>query len=362
MMTMPIETLDHAAPLDAERCWQAVLNHDAASDGEFVYGVRSTGVYCRPSCSSRRPRRENVAFFAAPDLAEAAGFRPCKRCQPRQPTAETAQAHMVQQVCAYIETHLDETLTLAQLGEAVGVSPHHLQRSFTQALGISPRQYAETRRMEQFKQHVKEGQNVTDALYDAGYGSSSRLYERADAHLGMTPATYRRGGAGASIGYTIADSPLGPLLVAATERGICFVALDDDSERLVGLLRAEFPAASLEAADERLHPWVAAIVNHLHGQQPSLALPLDVQATAFQRRVWEALRAIPYGETRSYSGLAAELGDAKATRAVARACATNPVALVVPCHRVTAADGSMRGYRWGVARKQRLLELEKGKA
>ena len=341
-----------------EQYWQAVMGRDSELDGTFVYAVRSTGVYCRPSCPSRRPGRQQVLFFAQPDLAEQAGFRACKRCRPREASSREEQVAMVQQLCRYIEEHLERTLTLADLGTQVYLSPYHLQRIFKNVMGITPRQYAEACRMGQFKARLKEGESVTTAIFDAGYSSSSRLYERAPDQLGMTPITYRKGGAGMHIHYTIVDSPLGRLLVAATAKGICSVCLGDDDLSLQATLKAEYPAAEIGRNDVALSAEVEAILRYLHGQQPHLDLPVDVQATAFQWRVWQELRAIPYGSTRSYSEVARAIGHPKATRAVAHACATNPATLVIPCHRVVREDGTAGGYRWGSERKRRLLAQE----
>jgi AraC family transcriptional regulator of adaptative response/methylated-DNA-[protein]-cysteine methyltransferase len=341
--------------IDEEQCWQAVLARDPRADGTFVTAVRTTGIYCRPTCPARHPRRENVTFFPRPDLAERAGFRACLRCRPNdRPT----QLQMVEDARRYIEAHLDRTVTLEELGEAVSVSPHHLQRVFKKVIGISPRAWADARRLEELKDGLRARENVTSAMYDAGYGSSSRLYERAPAQLGMTPGAYRRGGKGMCIGYTIVDSPLGRLLVGATERGVCAVSLGDDDATLEAALTREYPAAQIARDDTGLTPWVEPILRHLAGIQPHLELPIDVQVTAFQRRVLDALRTIPYGATRTYAEVARSLGQPSATRAVARACATNPVAVVVPCHRVIGADGSLTGYRWGIERKRTLLEHE----
>ncbi len=342
--------------------WQAVLERDKTADGSFVYGVRSTGIYCRPSCPSRRPRREQVSFFPLPAAAEQAGFRPCRRCQPRDASANDAQMALIQRACRVIEEHLDDGVTLASLSAQLYISPHHLQRSFKRITGITPRQYAEACRLDRFKSKIKEGAPVTSALYEVGYSSTSRLYERAPAHMGMTPATYRKGGRGMIIRYTIADCPLGRLLVAATERGICAVSLGEADATLEAALRHEYPAAQIQRDEASLGQWLSAFLNYLSGRQPDLNLPVDVQATAFQWQVWEALRAIPSGSTRSYSEVAQQLGQPKATRAVARACATNPVALVIPCHRVVRQDGHLGGYRWGLERKQHLLEQEKALA
>ena len=341
-----------------EKYWQAVLTRDNRSDGTFVYGVRSTGIYCNPSCSARRPRREQVVFFPQPEAAEQAGFRACRRCRPQEATVYELQAEMVQHACRYIETHLEGPLTLDVLGKEVSVSPYHLQRVFKRIMGITPRRYAQAYRLGQLKQQLKEGETVTTALYNTGYGSSSRLYEQAPAQLGMTPAAYRRGGKSAHIGYTIVDCPLGRLLIAATEKGICSICLGNSDADLETALFSEYPAAEIQRDGVELSQWVNTLLNHLNGQQPQLDLPIDVQATAFQWQVWEKLRAIPYGSTRSYGEIAQELGDPKAARAVARACATNPVAIVVPCHRVVREDGSLGGYRWGLERKRQLLAQE----
>ncbi len=340
--------------------WQAVLSRDRSSDGSFVYAVRSTGIYCRPSCPSRRPGRDQVVFFPLPQVAEQAGFRACRRCQPRNVDGYTnEQMEFVHQACRSIEAHLDDDLSLASLGAQLHISPHHLQRSFKRIIGITPRQYAETCRLGQFKNRLREGTSVTRAMYEAGYSSSSRLYERAPAHLGMTPTAYRKGGLGMNIRYTIVDCPLGRLLVAATERGICGVSLGDADAALEASLRGEYPAAQIQRDEAGLGEWISAFLSYLHGRQPDLNLPVDVQATAFQWQVWEALRAIPSGSTRSYSQVAKTLGQPQAARAVARACATNPVALVIPCHRVVRENGDLGGYRWGKERKQRLLAQEK---
>jgi AraC family transcriptional regulator of adaptative response/methylated-DNA-[protein]-cysteine methyltransferase len=345
--------------MDEERCWQAVLAREADFDGAFVYAVRSTGIFCRPTCPSRRPNRAQVLFFGQPAAAEQAGFRACRRCRPGGSEHAASQIELAERARVLIEQHPDETLTLDQLGAQIGASPTHIQRVFKRVIGISPRQYAESRRIARLKARLKEGDNVTTALYQAGYNSSSRLYEQAPERLGMTPATYGRGGAGAQIGYTIADSLLGRLLIAATERGVCFVSLADSDATLEAALAREYPAATITRADDRLGEWIGAVVRNLGGEH-TLDLPLDVQATAFQWRVWEALKAIPYGDTRSYGQVAAALGDRNAARAVARACATNPVALVIPCHRVVHEGGKMGGYRWGADRKRVLLEWEQG--
>lgn len=345
-------------PGDEEAKWSAVLSKDNRFDGQFVFAVSSTGIYCRPSCPSRRPRRDRVSFFQLPEAAEQAGFRACRRCHPRQTRAGDPQVEMVQQVCRLIEENEGEPTTLAMLSEQMGVSTFHLQRTFKSIMGITPARYAETYRVSKFKQSVRDGDAITSAIYDAGFGSSSRLYERASARLGMTPATYGKGGRGAVINYAIADSPLGSLLVAATSKGVCSVMLGDSPATLKSDLSREFPAAEIRNDEPALRSALKTIVDHLKNKTPHIDLPLDIQATAFQQQVWEQLRAIPYGETYSYGEVAKAMGQEKAVRAVARACATNPVALVIPCHRVIREDKSLGGYRWGLERKKKLLERE----
>jgi AraC family transcriptional regulator of adaptative response/methylated-DNA-[protein]-cysteine methyltransferase len=351
-------TMDATMPMvmDNETRWQATEERNGRFDGLFVYAVRSTGIYCRPTCPSRRPRREQVEFFDACDAAEAAGFRPCRRCRPRDVAREIATTDAA---CRYIEAHLDESLTLARLGEACGFSPYHLQRTFKRVTGLTPRQYIEERRMGRLKARLRDGSDVTTALYDAGYGSSSRLYEQGSARLGMTPKRYGQGGAGVAIHYAIVDTALGRLLVATTERGVCSVCLGDNDDELLATLRAEYPAAHLQPGEPTANGWVDAVAAFVDGQEIPADLPLDVRATAFQRRVWAFLRTIPRGETRSYREVAAGIEQPSAARAVAQACAHNPVALIVPCHRVVRSDGEPGGYRWGVTRKQALLERER---
>lgn len=347
--------------------WQAVQGRDRSADGQFVYAVRSTKIYCRPSCPSRKPDRAQVLFFALPQAAEGKGFRPCLRCQPHRARPQDPRVEAVARVCREIESRVDDaeetktSLSLAALSSLTTMKPHQLERAFRRLMGISPRQYADSRRMFRLKSDLRKGDNVTTALYDAGFGSSSRLYERAPAHLGMTPATYRHGGAGMRIEYAIVDSPMGRLLAGGTTRGISALYLGQSDAQLEAALCKEYPRAELvrEAAGTRnLREWLEKILAHLRGHEPHLDLPTDVQATAFQRRVWEELRRIPYGSTRTYSEIASKIGQPSAVRAVARACATNPVSVVVPCHRVVREDGNLAGYRWGVERKRMLLEHE----
>jgi AraC family transcriptional regulator, regulatory protein of adaptative response / methylated-DNA-[protein]-cysteine methyltransferase len=343
---------------DPEIRWRAVSERDARFDNAFVFGVRSTGVFCKPSCPARRPRRENVSFFDSSADAASAGFRACRRCLPERSNALDPQVRMVTRACRLIAENADAPPSLTALGELLKVSPHHFQRTFKSIVGVTPRRYAEALRLERFKAQVKEGRDVTDALYEAGYGSSSRLYEKAPSQLGMTPATYQKGGRGMSISYTIVSCELGRLLVAATERGLCAVAFGDDDDKLAADLMAEYPAAKVGRGGDALSASVAALLAHLGGKESRLDLPLDLRTTAFRLRVWEELRRIPYGETRTYGEVAAAIGQPTATRAVASTCAANPVALVTPCHRVVREGGALSGYRWGVERKRRLLERE----
>jgi AraC family transcriptional regulator of adaptative response/methylated-DNA-[protein]-cysteine methyltransferase len=339
------------------RYWQAVLARDASQDGKFVFAVSSTGVYCRPSCPAKRPRLENVSFFRQPAEAEKAGYRACLRCRPKAAGGDR-QTELTKAVCRYIEQHLDEPVTLARLGQAFHQSPFHLQRTFKAALGITPRAYADSCRVNQLKRNLRSGHSVTRAMYDAGYSSSSRLYERAASHLGMTPDKYRRGAIAAPIRYTCTDSPLGRMLVAATDKGICAIQFADSDNELEHGLRYEFPFAMRRRDDAHLQSWKQRLLRQMHGRKLNSALPLDIQATAFQRRVWDYLQSIPFGSTRSYGEVAKAIGEPTAARAVARACATNPVAVAIPCHRVVREDGEMGGYRWGIDRKKTLLQME----
>ncbi len=348
--------------LTPNRRWRIVLARDRRFDGVFVYAVHSTRIYCRPSCPSRRPRREQVTFFPEPEAAELAGFRACRRCRPGEAPAPDPGVPLVRTVCRLIDARPDQPASLAALSARTGVTSHQLLRAFRRVLGISPRQYRDARRLDRFKTELRSRRGVSPALYEAGYGSTSRVYERARAQLGMTPATYSRGAPGARVSYAVVPCPLGRLLVAATPRGICRVGLGSDAAELEAGLAAEFPAAALRRDRGALAASVGAILRYLDGHAQALDLPLDVRATAFQRRVWEALRRIPYGATRSYAQVARAVGKPAATRAVAGACATNPAALVIPCHRVVRQNGELGGYRWGVDRKRALLEREQAAA
>ena len=338
-----------------ENHWQQVMARDARQDGRFVFAVRTTGVYCRPSCPSRRPRRDSVEFFLDPREAERAGYRACLRCKP---TEISAQAQYVLRARQLID-NADGVVTLAQLSKRVRLSPFHLQRLFKRATGLSPREYQSARRMQQVKTELRKGEDVTTALYGAGFSSPSRLYEKSGQQLGMTPGAYRRGGAGATIMFVIAPTPLGRMLVAATERGLCVVRFGESATELERDLREEFHAATLHRDDAAMRRYIEPLVASLVGEKTTIDLPLDVRATAFQQKVWETLQRIPRGETRSYTEIAREIGEPKAVRAVARACASNPVALAVPCHRVVRSDGDLAGYRWGIERKKKLLEGER---
>jgi AraC family transcriptional regulator of adaptative response/methylated-DNA-[protein]-cysteine methyltransferase len=344
------------SPNDDQR-WNAVLTRDSGLDGEFFFAVATTGVYCRPSCPARRPRRENVTFFSRPEEAEKAGFRACLRCRPRSfsgnPQSDSAKA-----ICRYIEQHLDEPITLERLGKVFRQSPFHLQRRFKAALGITPREYADSCRLRLLKRNLQAGDNVTRAMYDAGYGSSSRLYEKTASQLGMTPDKYRRGAIAATVRYACADSPLGRMLIAATDKGVCSIQFARSDGELIEGLKREFPFAVRKPDGGGLQAWVEALLAKMTGSELNAALPLDIRATAFQRRVWTYLQSIPFGATRSYSQVAKAIGQPTASRAVARACATNPVAVAIPCHRVVREDGSISGYRWGVERKKTLLQIE----
>ncbi len=344
---------------------QAVARRDPRYDGAFVFAVSSTRIYCRPSCPARRPLADRVQFFTTPEAAEKEGFRACRRCHP-----ESAAADVERERLERLLVEIDRTTraaaegrtTIEELAARAGTNADALRRIFRRQLGISPGQYADAKRLQALKQFLRGGASVTQALYDAGYGSSSRLYERAPRQLGMTPLDYRRGGQNVQLRYAVVTCRLGHVLVAATARGIAAVCLGDSKRELEAELLREFPRAALREDRAGLGRWTRAISRHLAGSQPQLDLPLDVRATAFERRVWEELRKIPYGTTRSYAEIARAIGKPRAMRAVARACAANPAAIVIPCHRVVRADGQPSGYRWGIERKRALLETEREKA
>jgi AraC family transcriptional regulator of adaptative response/methylated-DNA-[protein]-cysteine methyltransferase len=333
------------------------MTRDRRADGQFVYAVRTTGVYCRPSCPSRRPLRRNVEFFPVPAAAEQAGYRACRRCRPRDAARGDQAVALTERACRMMEQAASSP-TLAALGRQLGVSPRHLQRVFTRVTGVSPRAYGDALRAGRLREALRSGAAITGAMYGAGYGSPSRIYDRTSP-LGMTPATYRKGGKGMRIGYTTAESPLGQVMVAATERGLCFVSLGDSERGLERDLRNEFPEAEIHRAARGLGRMVTAVVGAVRGKTPDRGLPLDIQGTAFQRLVWDELRRIEPGKTVTYAELARRIGKPQASRAVASACASNHVAVVVPCHRVVRSDGGLGGYRWGIERKAALLNSER---
>ncbi|MCU0481794.1 MAG: bifunctional DNA-binding transcriptional regulator/O6-methylguanine-DNA methyltransferase Ada [Anaerolineae bacterium] len=344
--------------MNEQAYWEAVQNRDSAYDNVFVYAVKTTGIFCRPTCPSRRPFRENVAFFDTPDDAQNAGYRPCERCHPTQDAIPDPHLPLITEICRYLETEHERIPTLDELGEKFNMSPYHLQRVFKRLVGISPRQYADSYRQGRLKSALKNGATATDAVYDAGYNTSSQVYEQTHQLLGMTPIHYRNGADNMTITYAIVPCSLGYILVAMTAGGVCKIALGDSEGELGADLHMEFPRATMTRDDEKLTSAVHQLLAYLDGEQASLALPLDIIATSFQRRVWEILRQIPYGETRSYDEVAVMLGQPTASRAVARACATNPVALAIPCHRVVRKNGDLAGYRWGINRKRIILQTE----
>jgi len=344
-------------PRAAARYWRATMTRDARADGTFVLAVRSTHIYCRPSCPARRPMRRNVVFFHTGAEAEKEGFRPCLRCRPNEVAGPVALVELASR--ELVKFGEDEGVGFATLAARLGTTPGTLRRAFVHVTGLRPRELAAALRLARFKKMLREGKGIAEALYETGYGSTSRVYESSNAQLGMTPATYRKGGRDMKIGYAIAKSSLGRVLVGATERGVSAVYLGDADAKLVEELREEYPKAEITAAGDSFERWVKEIVQRVEGNPPRLELPLDLQATAFQRRVWQELQRIPRGSTRTYTQVARALGSPKSVRAVARACATNPVSIVVPCHRVIREDGSLAGYRWGLSRKEQLLAQER---
>lgn len=356
MNTAQSQTPRATATLSDPR-WNAVMTRDAGADGTFFYSVRTTGVYCRPSCAARLARPENVQFHRTRADAERAGFRPCKRCKPDLPPLAVQHAAMVAEVCRLIES-ADTAPGLDQLASHAGLSTYHLLRVFKSVTGLTPRAYAAARRARRVREGLDRGATVTDAIYDAGYNSSSRFYAQADALLGMTPSRFRAGGRETAIRFAIGQCSLGAILVAASERGVCAIALGDDPDVLARNLQDRFPRADLIGADPGFEQIVARVVAAVEAPGLGIDLPLDVRGTAFQQRVWQALRAIPAGATASYAQVAQRIGQPTAARAVAQACAANPLAVAIPCHRVVRNDGGLSGYRWGVERKRALLERE----
>ena len=346
--------------LFAGKAWQQVLSRDASADGQFVYAVKTTKVFCRPSCPSRRPDRKNVSFYPTPEQARAAGFRACLRCEPESATPKAdPQLAAIESVSSFLAEHSNERTRLKDVSKATGVAPLTILRGFKRVLGVTPREFAKAQRVASFKEKVRTPKtSVTDALYDAGFGSSSRLYETSPETLGMTPSALKAGGKGELIRYSLADSPLGPMLVAATARGLCSIGFADTPDELVTNLRNAFPRAELKQMDRELSYAVDAVIAGMRETPGAASLPFDVRATAFQQRVWRELQTIPRGETRTYTQVAEALGSPRSVRAVANACASNPLAVLVPCHRVVGKSGALTGYRWGVERKQKLLEAE----
>ena len=350
--------------LNDQRCWNAVTSRNAEQDGRFYFGVVTTGVYCRPSCPARQPLRKNVRFYETPGAAERDGLRPCLRCHPLAGRADEAAIQNVHKLCAFIQQNCEsgEPLTLETLAEQAGWSPFHLHRTFKGVLGITPKQWLDACRVKSLKTKLRQSSSVTAAVYDAGFGSSSRVYEQVDQKLGMTPAQYRQGGKDVNISYAFANTSLGLLLAAATDRGLCFVELGADPETMLAELRAEFPHAKIAESnpDPRvMGAWIKALTNYLQGDQIPPDLPLDLHGSVFQLKVWRYLQTIPAGEVRTYGEVAKAIGEPGAARAVGTACGSNKVALVIPCHRVIRGDRGLGGYRWGMERKQSLLDDEK---
>ncbi len=343
--------------VDQDMAWNAVLAHDRRYDETFVYAVASTRVFCRPSCPSRRPDRRGVTFFSSPEQAEAAGFRACRRCEPGS-VGGTQTERLMEQARQYLDGHSDEAVTLARLAALVGMSPFRLQRAFTRVFGFSPKIYQNAKRIERFRRALESGTPVTDATYQAGFGSSSRASEQAWRHMGMTPSAFQSGGKGVTLHYASMRTPVGLLLIAATERGVASVMFGDREPLLVAHLGREYPNALLRRNPERLRHYRQALSRCLNGKPTGAGLTVDVKSTAFQLKVWTALQQIPAGSTRTYREIARMIGRPAASRAVARACATNPLALLIPCHRVVGQDGRLAGYRWGITRKRDLLRLE----
>jgi AraC family transcriptional regulator, regulatory protein of adaptative response / methylated-DNA-[protein]-cysteine methyltransferase len=342
--------------MTAARMWQVVSAKDGNFDGQFVYGVKTTGIFCRPTCPSKRPKPDNVLFFDTPLQAEAQGFRACLRCRPK--ATESATAALVEKIEKHIAENLDRTLTLRELSQFAGLSASHLQRIFKAERGLSPSQYARECRLEKLKGNLSKMDSVTEALYDAGYSSSSRLYEKGKSALGMTPGSYKKGGRGLKIAYTAFLSPLGEGLLAATEDGLCFLQFGKAKE-LAQALKVEFPQATLLKDQEALKTWTEALNAYFKGERTALDLPVHLSGTDFQKKVWRYLQTIPAGETRSYTEVARDISAPQAVRAVAQACATNKVAIAIPCHRVLKQDGGLAGFRWGLERKKALLERER---
>ena len=356
-MNMATKSEMLAAATISDPRWAAAVRRDPAADGKFFYSVRTTGVYCRPSCAARTPLPENVVFYDTAADAERAGFRPCKRCRPDQPARADQHAAKVAELCRFIET-AEQPPTLHALAAHAGMSAYHLHRVFKGITGLTPKAYAAAHRAKRVRQQLDHGKTVTQAIYDAGYNSQGRFYEESNHVLGMTPTTYRAGGVDTEIRFAIGESSLGSILVAQSDRGVCAIMMGDDPDQLARDLQDRFPNARLIGGDAEFEQVVAKVVGLVEAPRVGLDLPLDVRGTAFQQRVWQALREIPAGETVSYTELAKRIGSPKSFRAVAQACGANPLAVAIPCHRVVRNDGALSGYRWGVERKRALLERE----
>jgi AraC family transcriptional regulator, regulatory protein of adaptative response / methylated-DNA-[protein]-cysteine methyltransferase len=360
-MSMPMTETRQAeamrTPARAEERWQAVKRRDPAFDGKFLFAVRTTGIYCRPSCASRPAKRENVSFFETDEAAEKAGYRACKRCRPDKLGAPDPQVEAVKRACKRIE-QAEEAPKLAELAASAALSPYHFHRVFKAITGVTPKAYAAETRARRAADKLRTAETVTEAIYDAGFNSSSRFYESTEARLGMTPGAVRRGGAGARIRFAVGQASLGAVLVAATNKGVCAIMLGDDPEALVRDLQDRFPRAELHGADAEFERMVAQVVGLVEAPRQRLDLPLDIRGTAFQQKVWAALSAIPPGKTATYTEIARAIGQPKAVRAVAQACGANPLAIAIPCHRVVRSDGDLSGYRWGVERKRKLIDRE----
>jgi AraC family transcriptional regulator, regulatory protein of adaptative response / methylated-DNA-[protein]-cysteine methyltransferase len=352
-------TMDQEKIINFDEYWNAISSRDSDWDSRIVFGVKTTGIYCLPSCPSKRPKRESVMFFTTNEEAEAAGFRPCKRCQPEKATERAAEFARVIKI---LDDPAEEITYVGDWASKAGLTPEMLRRMTLKNAGLSPRDILNQKKINTFRSAIQMGEGVSSSQYSAGYGSSSRLYEKAGEFLGMTPGQYRRKGQNVKIQYTIIETRLGMMLIAGTDRGVCSLQFGDTREEVLHQLSEEFSAAELVENPRSLDHWVHIMEAYLDGREKKLDIPLDVNATIFRTKVWEAIRRIPYGETRSYSNLADEIGKPSAARAVASACAANPVALVTPCHRVVHGDGSISGYRWGIERKRELLEMEKGRA
>jgi AraC family transcriptional regulator, regulatory protein of adaptative response / methylated-DNA-[protein]-cysteine methyltransferase len=347
-----------SSAIERDPRWAALLRRDPAAEGQFVYSVATTGVYCRPTCPSRRPRPENVAFYATTTEAEKAGFRPCQRCKPTEAPAAERHAALIAEACRRIE-RAETAPSLDTLAAKAGLSPSHFHRLFKSITGLTPKAYAAAHRAERVRAELADGKSsVTEAIYGAGFNASSRFYEKAKDVLGMTPSAYRAGGADADIMFAIGQCSLGAILVARSTKGVCAILIGDDPEKLIRDLQDRFPKANLIGGDKDFEALVAKVVGFVEAPAIGLDLPLDVRGTAFQQRVWEALRKIPAGDTASYADVAKQIGAPKAVRAVAQACASNMIAVAIPCHRVVRNDGALSGYRWGVERKRALLAKE----